>query len=69
MSDHVDQVSQETMAEMRAHLKEYDWAETEESGEDVGDFIDAKTDEEVLHHIETRYSGSIQGFKRDLGLV
>lgn len=66
MSDHVDQVDAELMAEMRADAKEYDWRETEESGETVSEFIDSKTDEEILAHYENR-PGGIQQFKSDIG--
>jgi hypothetical protein len=64
---HIDQVDAETMAEMRAHLKEFDWRETEETGEDVDEFIDGKTDAEILAKMEER-PGGIDQFQRDMGL-
>jgi hypothetical protein len=62
-----DQVPPEVMEEMRIQAKERDWRETEESGEDVGAFIDGKTDAEMLAHYESQWSGGIDGFMRDSG--
>jgi hypothetical protein len=63
-----DQVDTATMAEMRAHLKDFEWADTEETGEDIDEFIDGKTDAEVLAKME-EYPGGIEQFREDSGLA
>ena len=57
MSDHVDMVDAQEMEAIRSALKDSDWAETEESGQSVGEFIDEKNE-----------PGGIDGFRRDYDL-
>jgi hypothetical protein len=67
MSKHWDEVPPSVMEEMRAQAKECDWAETEESGETVSEFVDSMTDEQVLAHYENQ-PGGIDEFCRASGL-
>lgn len=65
--EYVDQVSSETMAEMRAQAKECEWREAELAGCTSPEYIDELTDGEVLAHYENQ-PGGVEQFMRDSGL-